>query len=548
MAKELTIERILDWESEPNIYLYSLTNSGDYTAPIQLTFLEPTSLAAMVGVPVLITGRISRPGTVSLSGLGAAAITGDLWSYLFTPSSAGSLSITITATDENGTSASTTITLAVAAAAVFPAAVTPLARLQHDADMFQDLAGTVPATAPHQIVQRVNNVSPRTGYWQSPAAYKDVAGVRVEPTTVTSGVYPLQFLAAPGTSINLNDSTLIYSWIQRYGDSSKLMATGANPQWGETITPMSVFVNGAAVSLGAGFVPVLGARHTLSVRWTPTAVIAKLLINGSVAATVTLSATITSGHPGAGELRVGHSQSFAYETIPEAVVVNRAVSDSENDQLIAYAEAILQVCRPAFPIDQPLIAATGDSNAVGYGVEHAATWKFVTLRNLRAAYNAELLCTALVGTTTAGHAGYIAPFYDARRRKHVAVYQAGTNDLASGTSVGPIVTAMQAVVSAQIAAMRAQGWGTVICTIPDRRDGGANQATFDANRAAYNAWVLGGGSGADRIADLGSATHLGANGDADNTTYFSVDKIHMIGPAHAIAESLITAQVQSLLA
>src|SRR6187399_2599003 len=119
---------------------------------IVCTFLEPTSLAAMVGVKTLITGLISRAGTVTLSGLGSATVvpapsgTDYLWSYLLTPGSAGSLSTTITATDaSNGTTDSVAITLTVAAAAALPS-VTPLAWLRgHDGPMFTDLGGSTAA-------------------------------------------------------------------------------------------------------------------------------------------------------------------------------------------------------------------------------------------------------------------------------------------------------------------------------------------------------------------------------------------------------------------
>ncbi len=155
---------------------------------IRLTFLEPTNLAAMVGVNVLITCRLNRRGTVALSGLGAATVTAEggtyLASYMFAPVSAGSLPITITATDTvNGSADSVTITLIVAAAAVYPATVTPLARFNGAAAaMFSDTGGTAPATV-HGPVRRVNDVSPLVSRWQtSQVMPRDPSGLRVEPS------------------------------------------------------------------------------------------------------------------------------------------------------------------------------------------------------------------------------------------------------------------------------------------------------------------------------------------------------------------------------
>jgi len=97
-----------------------------------------------------------------------------------------------------------------------------------------DLAGSTPATAPNSPVQRINNVSPLTGFWQSPASVRrrDSTGVCVEPTDIPANVYPLQFIAGPGTSINLNDSTFVCSWVQRWGRLHAANSNGANPQWG----------------------------------------------------------------------------------------------------------------------------------------------------------------------------------------------------------------------------------------------------------------------------------------------------------------------------
>lgn len=517
---------------------YLVTGAPAAPSAIQLTVLEPTSLAAMVGVNVLITGRISRPGTVALSGLGAATVASDLtWSYLFAPSSAGSLPITITATDDvNGTISSVTITLTVAAAATYPA-VTPLARFQHNAPAFADLSGATPANAPHALVRRVNNVVPLSGFWQSsPAAFKDTAGVRVEPASITAYAYPLEFVASPGAAIKMNDSTLVMSWVQRWGQFTPLICTGANPLWGvTTVADLCAIINNGASSLG--FPTAKGKRHSLIVRWTPTNCKAKLLIDGAVAGTITIPATITAGNPGAGELRVGHVQSFAYGTIVEIGVINSAVNDTLADQLLAYVDSI--PTRPAFPVDQPLYAATGDSNTFGVGASQYVTPKFAMLRALRASHNFELLCTALVGTGVTGHAGYIAPFYDARRRVHIASCAAGINNLIGLNPVAP----MLADYFAELDAMRAQGWKAIAVTVQDRRDYPAQYSSFRPMLDQFNAGIRAGSAHYDALCDLAAVPELGDVNAADNTTYFSTDKIHFTDAGQELIQAPMQAAV-----
>lgn len=515
----------------------------------------------MVGVQCLVTGRIDVPGTVALSGLGAATVNADLsWSYMFAPSSPGALSTTITATaTSGGATSSVPIVLNVVAAAVFPGTVTPLFRMQHYAPAFQDLAGSTPATAPNAPVQRINNVSPLTGFWQSPAACarRDSTGVCVEPTDIPANVYPLQFLAGPGTSINLNDSTFVCSWVQRWGDFTLLIATGANPQWGISIPPsLAAFINGALATLG--LTSVVGAHHTLIVRWTPTAVRAKLLVNGVSAGDITTSATITTGNPGGGELRVGHFQSYAYGTLVEMIGVNRAVSNTEFDQLLAYADSI--PVRPAFPIDQPAIAWTGDSNVVGVGTSQYNTSKFYVNRALRSTYNPEMICTAIVGTSVIGHAGYIAPYYDARRRKHIAIFEAGTNDLANGFAASAVLPAA----FNEMDMMRAQGWQVVARTLPDRNGlfgAGVTHSIWRTQADIYNAGIVS-GVASRRIADpngwtvsnIAAIPQVGADGAAPpnppgvGNTYFSGDGVHLIDAGHVITHAPDLAAILSLLA
>jgi hypothetical protein len=279
------------------------------------------------------------------------------------------------------------------------------------------------------------------------------------------------------------------------------------------------------------------------VRWTPTGIKAKLWVNGVVTGTVTVPATIAAASPNASELRVGHFQSFAYGSVGEMLVVNRAVTDGEADSLLGYVDSI--PAPPAYPLDRPLLAFAGDSNTVGVGVDHYDTWKFYALRSLRATYDPEMACTAIVGTGVSGHAALVAPYYDVRRAKNIVVFLAGTNEFATGNPSSTILPAYLA----ECDAMRAQGWKVVAGTVQDRTGlfgGGGNQAFYDAQRAIFNAGVLAASSRYDALVDLGALAGIGTNGDA-NGSNFQADHVHFTQAGYAVINPVVTTAVQSLL-
>jgi len=49
------------------------------------------------------------------------------------------------------------------------------------------------------------------------------------------------------------------------------------------------------------------------------------------------------------------------------------------------------------------------------------------------------------------------------------------------------------------------------------------------------------------LADVAAVKGMGAAGDSDNTTYYSVDKVHPIAAGHALLEPVYKAAVASQL-
>ncbi len=434
----------------------------------------------------------------------------------------------------------------------FPATVTPLFWMRgHDAPAFQDLAGSVSAAGVGDPVQRINNVSPLTAFWQSEAGSdrRDPTGFSLEPTDPNVGGYPLRFLSgSPGATINLSSSTLVVSWVQRYSDAfTLLIATGANPQWGVTATPLSAFINNSPVSLG--FSTVMGARHTLGIVWANSGVTAQFWTNGVLSGTFSLAVSVTPGTPGGAELRLGHFQSIAYGSVGELIGVNRAVSSTELLQLMAYADSL--AFTPAFPTGVPLLFATGDSNVVGVSSSQYDTYKFSILRALRATQNMEMVGAGVVGASASlDFSAIVQPYYSSSRLKHVCTFAAGANDIANGATGA----ATLAVAFATMDKLRAIGGGgrvkVLACALPDRNGlfSGQTHAGYRAEKAIFDAGIAASvGTHCDGYANWNTIPEVAADGAADNLTYFSADKVHINSAGQQKLQALMLAGVSALL-
>lgn len=98
--------------------------------------------------------------------------------------------------------------------------------------------------------------------------------------------------------------------------------------------------------------------------------------------------------------------------------------------------------------------------------------------------------------------------------------QAGINDLRTGIPVTTLEAAQQSLVSSAHAA----GVRVLICTLTPMAGSSGDTAAEESARSAYNAWVLGGGSGADGVVDFAAALD-GGNG-ALAVAYDSGDHLH----------------------
>jgi len=140
----------------------------------------------------------------------------------------------------------------------------------------------------------------------------------------------------------------------------------------------------------------------------------------------------------------------------------------------------------------------------------------------------------------------VMPWYSANRAKSILVVAAGSNDLAGGNNLSDLLDRYYGLLDSA----RATGWKTVACTVLPRSDAelALGLAGFEAERTAFNADIVAHwASHADALADVAAVKGMGAAGDSDNTTYYSVDKVHPIAAGHALLEPVYKAAVASQL-
>lgn len=427
-----------------------------------------------------------------------------------------------------------------------PAALTPIFWLNGPAaPAFADLAGTVPAV-PGGPVRRINQLAPLTGSWVTPAGSpgtKDAAGISLQP--VPNGAYPLQVPIATG--IQVDASWAAISWVQRRNQWTLLYA-GA-PSWGVYPGLSAYANNGNNYALGSGFNTTKGHHYSLVLSWTTGGIKAKLMTDGVLTASTTITPPVPAGSPSDLHIYIGQFQSFIYGAITEIVGGNGAISDPDFDALLAFVDAA--PAPEAYPVGQTLVAYGGDSIVVGEpGVAPYDAWCWSSLRALLAGGwpDAIELNVAYGGSAaTENWAGLIAPYYSASRDKQVFILAVGTNDIATNHTAIATVAAYYA----NLDAARAQGWPTVACTLLARSGlfgGGATQQFYNEQAALFNQIIRATWRDhADALADAAAVPHMGAPGDALNLTYFQADAVHPTTLGQSLIAPVYTAALAAAL-
>ena len=292
------------------------------------------------------------------------------------------------------------------------------------------------------------------------------------------------------------------------------------------------------------------AHVTMIVRFTATGVDVQYDVDGFRASE---SVPATIAHETASNFILGYDPSNAadiYGFVSQVVGVDRAVSDAEESGLMDWLTR--QPIPDAFAVTKPFIAILGDSIANGNQTAGWQTWAFRMLADLSDTNpDVQMLNAATNGAgipkvKNSDYSDVVLPWYSAQRAKNILLVAAGTNDLAGGNDLQDILDRYYGLLDSA----RATGWKTVACTVLPRSDAGLalGQAGFDAERAAFNADIVAHWADhADALADVAAIPGMGAAGDSNNTTYYSVDKVHPLAPGHALMEPVYLAAVTSLL-
>jgi lysophospholipase L1-like esterase len=421
--------------------------------------------------------------------------------------------------------------------AQFPSTVVPAVWLDGSLQAYSDAAGTLPVSA--GLIRRINEASAAT--WLSendPQRPSRDVGVRCD---FLAGAGFGQMLRGASTSINNNNWTMVLQFVVRDGFGGQNMGFCATSA---TLLGLAVGagVLGCAINNSISYFPVLSVpraqKCTAVVRGTASGATDSLL-SGGVTQTDSIAATVTGGTTGTNGWHLAPAgfggMNGLYGSVNQFLVVNRAVTDGEAAQLLAWGDSL--ACTAGYPLTSPLIGVCGDSIARnGVGLTPQAGWCWIMLQTLRGGVSpsAEECNVAIVGSGV-GPAMYSAltPFYSASRTKNVVFLASGTNDLANGNGAAATTTAYFAACDT----LRAQGWKVIACTILPRSDVMVvSQVTYNTARATMNASIVAGNSHYDGLADVASVTGMGADGDSNNATNYQGDNVHPTAVGHGLIE------------
>jgi hypothetical protein len=428
--------------------------------------------------------------------------------------------------------------------------------LDGNAPSYTDIDENDLASPPYDRVRSVPETSPLAGSWQAPSSVerpiREVGALSMKPVESATGYY----LRDTAGTIQTNNSTLAISFRPLNGDGGEPRG-GISGVIGSSPQSQGVYFIGSAVGLYFNHTQTAltrllprGAHISMIVRFTPTGVNVQYDING-MRTSESIVATIASET--ASNFILGYDPNNAasmYGFVSQVVGVNRAVSDAEETGLMNWLTA--QPIPDAFPVTMPLVAILGDSIANGDQVAGWQSWAFRMLADLNDINpDVQLLNAASNGSgiptvRDSAYSDYVLPWYSASRAKNILILASGTNDLASAGNLSDLLTRYYALLDSA----RATGWKVVACTVLPRSDPTmlAGLAGFETARTAFNSDIVANwASHADALANVAAISGMGAVGDSNNTTLYSVDKIHPIAAGDALLEPVYLAAVESLL-
>lgn len=123
--------------------------------------------------------------------------------------------------------------------------------------------------------------------------------------------------------------------------------------------------------------------------------------------------------------------------------------------------------------------------------------------------------------------------------KNICVFWLGTNDLGSAVTAASTYSGL----STAISAAKTAGYKVAILTCIDRRDQGAGQTTYNAQRVLLNASINSNSAGADIVIDVASLIQFT---NATNLTYYQGDTVHLTDLGYSIIGSSVASGIATL--
>lgn len=443
--------------------------------------------------------------------------------------------------------------------APFPAVTLPSVWLDGRQQAYSDLAGTIPVDS--GLIRRIDEPAPLSGSWTAPTDIerptRDSGSIRLDLSDAAGGC---QMQRANVGGIPQNACTVVVSVMLR--DNSF-----AGPPMGifrdDNVT-IGLWSSGATLFIFSQLFTwspstlqlVSGVQNTIAIEYTARGMTCTLRANG-----VTTSESYTQTNPSTpvpGIFRVGvNGVGYLYGSVSQAFVIARTVTTNEKLALMSWAEA--QTMTAAYPLNRALVSAAADSITRGTSASYGSVYLPLAITNLRASNPLIEMANCAIGGT--GVTNILRPgstltramaFYNPSRVKNIMVAFLGTNDLANSNGVAYTLYGTGAPDGAGLYAAcdaaRAQGWKVIICTMLPRSDNPGFQATFNAQRAAFNADIRANwASHADALCDFAAVAGMGADGDSNNLINYSSDKIHPVNAGHALLEPTFRAALLPLL-
>lgn len=198
--------------------------------------------------------------------------------------------------------------------------------------------------------------------------------------------------------------------------------------------------------------------------------------------------------------------------------------------------------RTQFVLRQAQFVFAGNSLTAGSSATSADTfYPTVCMKSLRSGEPFQNFGTPSQTTPQMATAAFtqVYPLYDAKR-KCVLVAWEGTNDLFSG---GASAATCYANLVNYCLAGRAKGFLVILLTIIDCQNAG-RPGSFDADRATVNTNLR---TNASQFCDsLADAAGVAALSNANDTTYFASDKLHLIDAGYAVVAATVKTSIEGL--